>query len=170
MKHYFRYVVTALFTALTCVATYFIHIPVPMVNGYANLGDAIILLCAFLFPSTSGIAAAGIGAALADVLSGYLIYAPATLIIKAGVFAMAMLLSRRGGLFCVLAAVASELWMVLGYLFFEAIVMGLHSGAFASIPGNLVQALASVVIALVLTPVMLRSSEIKKYIHQYKEN
>ncbi len=170
MKHYFRYVVTALFAAMTCVATYFIRIPVPMVNGYANLGDAVILICAFLFPSIPGMIAAGIGSALADLFSGYLIYVPATFIIKAGVFAIAMLLSRRKGLFRIPAAIASELFMVLGYLLFEAVIMGLRSGALASVPGNLTQALASVVIALAVSPVMLRSPELKKFSHQYHEN
>ena len=163
----FRYVMAALFAALTCVATYFIHIPVPMLNGYANLGDAVILLSAFLFPSMPTLIASGVGAAVADAISGYGIYIPATFVIKAGVFAIAMLIGKRGGWRRVLAAVAAELFLVLGYLVFEMWIVDMGAGAVASIPGNLVQAGVSAVVALVVTPVMLRSSGIRKYVNKF---
>ena len=163
----FRYVMAALFAALTCVATYFIHIPVPMLNGYANLGDAVILLSAFLFPSMPTLIASGVGAAVADAISGYGIYIPATFVIKAGVFAIAMLIGKRGGWRRVLATVAAELFMVLGYLVFEMWIVDIGAGAVASIPGNLVQAGVSAVVALVVTPVMLRSSGIRKYVNKF---
>ncbi len=166
----FRYVMAALFAALTCVATYFIHIPVPMTNGYANLGDAVILLSAFLFPSTPALIAAGVGAALADAISGYGIYIPATFVIKAGVFAIAMLIGKRGGWMRALAAIAAELFMVLGYLVFEMWIVDMGAGAVASIPGNLVQAGVSAVVALVVTPVMLRSSGIRKYVNKFNHD
>lgn len=166
----FRYAMTALLAALTCVATYFIHIPVLMVNGYANLGDAVILLFAFLFPSSPMMFAAGIGAALADAISGYGIYIPATFVIKVGVFAIAMLVGKRGGWMRVLAAVAAELFMVLGYLVFEMWIVDMGAGAVASIPGNLVQAGVSAVVALVVTPVMLRSPGIRKYVNKFNHN
>ena len=166
----FRYVMAALFAALTCVATYFIHIPVPMLNGYANLGDAVILLFAFLFPSTPALIAAGVGAALADAINGYGIYIPATLVIKAGVFAIAMLIGKRGGWMRALAAIAAELFMVLGYLVFEMWIVDMGAGAVASIPGNLVQAGVSAVVALAVTPVMLRSSGIRKYVNKFNHD
>ncbi len=166
----FRYAMTALLAALTCVATYFIRIPVLMVNGYANLGDAVILLFAFLFPSSPMMFAAGVGAALADAISGYGIYIPATFVIKVGVFAIAMLVGKRGGWMRVLAAVAAELFMVLGYLVFEMWIVDMGAGAVASIPGNLVQAGVSAVVALVVAPVMLRSSGIRKYVNKFNHN
>ena len=170
MKSTFRYVMAALFAALTCVATYFIHIPVPMVNGYPNLGDAVILLFAFLFPSTPTLIAASVGAALADAISGYGIYIPATFVIKAGVFAIAMLIGKRGGWMRALAAIVAELFMVLGYLVFEMWIVDMGAGAVASIPGNLVQAGLSAVVALVVTPVMLRSSGIRKYVNKFNHD
>ena len=166
----FRYVMAALFAALTCVATYFIHIPVPMLNGYANLGDAVILLSAFLFPSMPTLIASGVGAAVADAISGYGIYIPATFVIKAGVFAIAMLIGKRGGWMRALAAIAAELFMVLGYLVFEMWIVDMGAGAVASIPGNLVQAGVSAVVALVVTPVMLRSSGIRKYVNKFNHD
>ena len=170
MKNAFRFVMVSLFAALTCVATLFIHIPVPMVNGYANLGDAIILICAFLFPSTSGIFAAGLGAAFADVLSGYIIYAPATFVIKCGVFAIVMFFSKFRGIVRHASCVIAEIWMVAGYLFYEAILMGLHSGALANVVGNLVQGLVSVIVAFVLVPILSRSKGIQKYMLLYQDS
>ena len=43
------------------------------------------------------------------------------------------------------AAVLAELCMVAGYLFFEAVVLGLGAGAFASVFGNVLQAACGVV-------------------------
>lgn len=169
MKNFFRFVMVSLFAALTCVATLFIHIPVPMVNGYANLGDAIILISAFLFPSAPGIFAAGLGAAFADVLSGYIIYAPATLVVKCGVFAIVMFSLKFRSVVRYASAVVAEIWMVAGYLFYEAVLMGLHSGAFANIVGNLVQGLVSVAVAFVLVPLLSRSKGIQKYMLLYRE-
>ena len=64
-----------------------IRIPTPL-KGYINLGDAIVLLCAFLLPPSYAFFAAGIGSMLADIFSGYAVYAPATFIIK-GLMALA---------------------------------------------------------------------------------
>ena len=44
----FHVVFVALFAALICVATMIIRIPIPATGGYANLGDGILLVCAFM--------------------------------------------------------------------------------------------------------------------------
>ena len=74
----------ALFAALACTATLLIQIPaIPPAKGYINLGDCIVNVAAWVLGPVFGAAAAGIGSALADIISGYVIYAPATLVIKA---------------------------------------------------------------------------------------
>ena len=75
--------VTALFAAMVCVATMFIHIPVPMTGGYAHIGDAFIYLAACMLPMPYAMAAGAIGAGMADALGGYYVYVIPTLIIKA---------------------------------------------------------------------------------------
>ena len=90
-----RLVYTALFTALTTVATLVIQVPSPM-SGYVNLGDAMVLLSAWILGPVYGTAAAGIGSMLADLLSGYAYYAPGTLIIK-----------------CLMAFVAAQVFLAL---------------------------------------------------------
>ena len=59
-----------------------IKIPSPL-KGYINLGDGIVLLAAWVLPLPYGLVAAGLGSALADLFSGYVVYAPATFAIKA---------------------------------------------------------------------------------------
>ena len=75
-------VMTALLAALACVATLVIRIPSPT-GGYMNLGDTIVLLGAYLLGGAYGAAAGAVGPALADLISGYMVYVPATLVIKA---------------------------------------------------------------------------------------
>ena len=81
-----KIVMAAMLAALTCVATMIIKIPSPL-KGYLNLGDCIVLTAGWMLSPTYGFLAAGIGSALADLFSGYVIYAPATFIIK-GVMAL----------------------------------------------------------------------------------
>ena len=86
-----KLVLTALFTALTMVATMFIRIPLPL--GYVNLGDAFVLLSVFILGPILGTVAAGVGSTIAD-LFGYITYAPGTLIIKT---AMAIIAEKTKG-------------------------------------------------------------------------
>ena len=80
-----RMVYAALFTALCCVATLSIQIPIPGTTGFIHPGDAFVILSGvFLGPVFGGLAA-GIGSALANLLGGHLIYIPATFFIKGGI-------------------------------------------------------------------------------------
>lgn len=138
-----RMIWAGLFAALTAVATMVIRVPSPT-GGYINPGDAMVILAAFLLGPGWGAAAAGLGSALADLISGYIIYAPATFVIKA-----AMALAAGGFLrkakakhsfgSAVLGAVTAELIMIAGYFAFTALVLGFGWGAVAEIPGNIVQ-------------------------------
>ena len=64
---------TAMFAALVTVATAFIKIPAPL--GYAHSGDAVVYLAACVLPAPFGFIAASLGGALADLLSGYAVWA-----------------------------------------------------------------------------------------------
>ena len=114
----------ALMAAMACVATMIIKIPSPM-QGYINLGDCIVLLCGWMLAPGYAFFAAGIGSALADVFSGYVIYAPATLVIKGVMaliaFAVYKLLSARLGKFPaqIIGALLAEIFMAVGYFVFE---------------------------------------------------
>ena len=96
MKHQKLYhlVLAALFAALTYVATNIIRVPIPATDGYINLGDCVVLLGAFLLGPVYGAAAGGIGSALADIISGYAVFAPGTFVIKALIAVIAAAILR----------------------------------------------------------------------------
>ncbi|MBR1481552.1 MAG: ECF transporter S component [Ruminococcus sp.] len=72
---------TAMFAALVTAATAFIKIPAPL--GYAHAGDAVVYLAACVLPAPFGFIAASLGGGLADLLSGYAVWAVPTALIKA---------------------------------------------------------------------------------------
>lgn len=150
----YKLVLAALFAALTFVATNLIHIPIPATNGYINLGDCVVLLGACLLGPAYGAAAGGVGAALADILSGYGIYAPGTFLIKGAVAAAAALLlrglSKKTKTAPLLSGIGAELVMIFGYFGYESTVLGYGLAAAGSIPGNAVQAVAGVALSVVL--------------------
>ncbi len=86
--------VTALMAAFTCIATMSIRIPTPTL-GYIHPGDCLVLLCGVILGPVAGFLAAGIGSMFADILSGYIIYAIPTLIIKGVTALIAAVLFRR---------------------------------------------------------------------------
>ena len=149
-------VYTALFTALTTVATLVIKVPSPM-SGYVNLGDAMVLLSAWILGPVYGTAAAGIGSMLADLLSGYAYYAPGTLVIKclmAFVAAQVFLVLKdkvKGKHFAkVVSGLLAEIIMVAGYFGYAGLILGNGLSAALSIPGNLVQGGFGIVVSTVV--------------------
>jgi uncharacterized membrane protein len=77
-----KLILTGLMTALVTVTTIVIPIPVPFTNGYVHPGDGMIFMSVLLLGRRRAAFAAGVGSALADVILGYLIWAPFTLVIK----------------------------------------------------------------------------------------
>ncbi len=149
-----KIVLAALLAALVCVATMIVKIPSPM-KGYINLGDCIVLVAGWMLSPWYAFLAAGLGSALADLFSGYVIYAPATFFIKGGMaliaFALFRLLKKGTGKFAarLVGGVSAEIWMVLGYFVFEGFLYGFVP-SLVNIPANAVQGVAGVVIGCVL--------------------
>lgn len=165
----FHIVITALFAALICVATMLVRIPIPATGGYANLGDGVILICAFLMQPLNAVIAAGLGSMLADVLAGYMSFAPGTLIIKAGVALIALIVynwlskkEKQPVLFMAIAGVLAEAFMVLGYFAYEGIFLGMGMGAAGAIIGNIGQGIVGVLVGCLVTPVLNHSKEVRE--------
>ena len=76
-----KMVLTSLFSALIFVFTAYIHVPTGA--GYTHAGDGLIYLAACILPTPYAVAAGVIGGGLADGLSGFPIWIPATIVIKA---------------------------------------------------------------------------------------
>ena len=153
-----KIVQAAMLAALCCIATMIIKIPTPL-KGYVNLGDCIVLLSGWILSPSYAFLAAGIGSSLADVFSGYLIYAPATFIIK-GLMAviahycfkainvrMERITSQS------ISGFLAELAMIIGYFLFEGVLYGFPSAAI-NIPANSVQGTAGLIIGIMLIKVV----------------
>lgn len=165
-----RLAFTALFAALCCVAT--VVIVVPLANGYFNAGDVFVLLAGWCLGPLFGGMAAGVGSALADILSGYVLYAPVTFFVKGLDAAAAYFVWRlfkkliRGERADVLArlpaAILAEAWMVFGYFAFECCLYGLAGGA-ASLVGNALQGALCTVSALLLVEAFYNIKPVRRF-------
>ena len=159
-------VLAALFTALTCVATMIIHIPSP-IGGYFNLGDCMVLLSAFVLGPVWGMAAGGIGSALADLISGAMTWVPGTLVIKALMALAAALIFRaftkNGGRFgksftgALLGSIAAEIIMVVGYFLYELPMFGYWPSLESAVSTNLPQAAVGLVAGMALFTLLDRT-------------
>lgn len=161
----FKPVLAAIFAAVICVATFIIQIPVAVTGGYINLGDCFVLLSGIVLGPVYGFLAAGIGSATADILFGYLQYAPVTFIIK-GVLALIMgvvfySFKRKTSIInLIIFGILSEAVMVLGYFVFELAMYGI--GAAAAIPGNIIQGVCGIAVNTVLLIIIEQTPKLKK--------
>ena len=156
-----KIVMAAMFAALCCVATMIIKIPSPL-KGYLNLGDCIVLLSGFMLSPVYAFLAAGIGSALADIFAGYVVYAPATFIIK-GVMALIafygfkLLHKKSGGTPSrIISGIVAEIVMVMGYFVFEGFMYGFAPSA-VNIPANAVQGVAGIILGVILAKIFDKS-------------
>ncbi len=162
---------TGLFAALGCVGTMVLQIPSPT-GGYLNLGDTVVILGAWLLGPVYGAVAGGVGPAMADLLSGYAVYVPATLVIKAVMALTAALLYRAlGKRGLALCAAIAEVPMIAGYWLFDALLAHLSGGAAftlclagsaAGVPSNLVQALFGAAASTLLAIALRRSAAVRR--------
>ena len=153
-------VVAAMLAALTCVATMIIKIPSPL-KGYLNLGDCVVLFSGWMLPPGYGFLAAGFGSGLADVFSGYVMYAPATFVIKGAMALIAyhgyQVLHKKAGDSAsrITSGVLAEIVMVLGYFGFEGVLYGFGPSA-VNIPANAVQGVAGLILGCVLIKIFYK--------------
>ena len=139
----------AIFAAVIYVFTAYLH--VPSFNGYTHIGDGFLYLAASLLPTGHAAAAGAVGAGLADLLSGYSIWAPATLVIKA--LTACFFTSRAPSFLC-----RRNLWALLpaaalcgaGYYLYECAITGNFAAPAAGIPGYLIQSALSSLVYLAL--------------------
>lgn len=146
------YVMTALFAALIFVVTaYILHIPTPATGGYIHLGDSFLYLAASVLPTPFAVVAGGIGEALSDALTGSVIYALPTLIIKS---AMVLCFSSVGKKIVtkrnIIAAVAAGAICVAGYYLTEVVIYRNFLSPLVEIPANLIQTGASAAIYILV--------------------
>jgi uncharacterized membrane protein len=138
------------FIALTVVValiTLFVRIPLPS-RGYFNLGDVAVVFSGLVLGSLTrrkkfwwGAGAGGIGSALADIIGGFGLFAPITLIAKGAEGGLCALASGQRHFSRWILIVVGGAAMVACYFIAEALMpnIGLQ-GAVSEIIPNLIQA------------------------------
>ncbi len=144
-----RLCLAATMAAIIYVFTAIFHIPTH--TGYTHVGDGFLYLAACLLPGPYAAAAGAIGAGLADLLSGYAIWAPGTVVIKS---LTALCFSHRAErIVCprnLFALVPAWALCIGGYFLYEGALTGNFAVALLGIPGYIVQVLCSTVLYLSL--------------------
>lgn len=160
-----------LLIAMVTVSTMVFQIPVSATQGYIHLGDSVIFLVSVLFGWKFGMVAGGLGSAMADMLCGYAHWAPFTLIIKG---LMGFIVGKLAGdpanhsaesvgtrgFFTfrnILATTIGGIWMVFGYFLGGGILKSSFVIAATSIPENIVQGGAGIVIFFVVGAAFYRA-------------
>ncbi len=164
MKRTKRIVLTALLAAMiTIMAAYVCHIPTGINEGYIHFGDALIYLAACLLPTPYAIAAAAIGAGLADLLTAPA-WMLATIIIKTLLsFCVSAKSPKMVCLRNIIGLFFGLVITVLGYAIAETIMYGSWASAVASMVGNVIQSVGSGILFVVLG-MALDKAAIKKRI------
>lgn len=146
-----------MFAALVLMSTMFIQ--VPSINGYVHIGDTLVYLAASFLPLPFSALSAGLGAALADAMTPYIVYAPFTFVIKG---LMATCFSQKGERILsvrnIIALPIASLVNIVGYALSEFAILAANkealSAAFATslttVYGNLVQSAVSALIFVIV--------------------
>lgn len=158
-------IMTALVLGLTLV-----HVAQTPIGGYIHLGDVAIIFTALAFGPWAGLIAGGIGTGLADVVSGYAIFAPLSLIVHGTQGFMIGWIVRQNvtPARTIVALVVGWLILVTGYFLGESLIpiFGGMAYALTEVPWNAVQGLvgssgAVVYLAVARAYPRLRHSEQK---------
>ena len=153
----------AIMAALVFVTTYLIKIP--SLNGYTHIGDSMAILSALILGKKKGALAAGLGAALCDLLSGYMQYIIPTFLIKTImvliIATIAENLIDKTKFAWIIGSIIGCAFQVFGYGLVETIMYG-FAAALLSVPANIIQSIVGAVIAMILATVLEKSNVLKK--------
>lgn len=164
-NHILFLTLTALFVALTYAFTAFLNIKLPIAanGGLVHLGNVPLFIGAIIFGKKLGAIAGGVGMALFDLLSGWTLWAPFTLIIVASMGFVVGLIAEKKPKFVwfVVAMIAACAIKITGYYIAEGIIYGNFIAPLTSIPGNLVQiGVAAVIVLPIIVPLRAAANKV----------
>ena len=140
---------SALMMALVFVMTFIVRIPLP--TGYIHLGDAAVLLSAYILGPWAGLLAAGLGSAGADYFGGYAAYMIPTFIAKGSMaFIFGYFIKRYPARNILFFAFPAIIDMALIYFVAEVIMYGSIVSPFVNIPFSILQGTVGIVIMVIL--------------------
>ncbi|MBE5040125.1 ECF transporter S component [Ructibacterium gallinarum] len=153
-----KFVRIAMLTALAAVLTMFPQIPTGT-GGYVHFGDSIIYLAAVFMGPWAGAAVGAIGHSIADLMSGYAIFAFPTFVIKGcigytvGKIVSGKLQPKR----MIMAALAALGIVTFGYFLAEWPMYGIAAAVVVFISSP-VQWLMSIVASAFFIPIVQKIS------------
>ena len=150
----FDLVLTAILATLVLIST-MINIKLPFgQGGLIHLGTGMLFIVAILFGPKKGALAGAIGMGLFDIFGGWVIWAPTTIVARALqgyiVGKIAWSKGHRGDSLKlnIFAAVASTPVMLAVYYIGQGIMYNNWVAPLASIPGDLIQSVIGLLIAI----------------------
>lgn len=161
-KYIFIIVFTAVLSSLIFVGTFVFKVPTPI--GYIHLGDGFAYIAAVILPLPFSAIAAALGGGLSDLLGGYPVWIPATVVIK-GLSVIAF--DRKAKrLLCVrnfIALAIGAFCNIAGYYLYGSLVQGNLTVCLAEIPLNLLQELAGVAIFAVFASILDANTRLRAF-------
>ena len=151
-------IMTAMLVALVFIATVFLNIKLPISanGGLVHLGTAMLFIASILYGPKKGALAGAIGMGLFDLVGGWVLWAPITIVARGLqgyiVGKIAWSNGRKGSSlgFNLIATIVSTPVMIACYYIWEGILYGNWIAPLASIPGDLVQSVLGIMVAIPL--------------------
>jgi uncharacterized membrane protein len=149
-------IITAMLIALVFVSTFFLNIKLPIAanGGLVHLGTAMLFIASILFGPKKAALAGAIGMGLFDIVGGWALWAPITIVARGlqgyivGKIAWSKGRNGTSIAFNVIATIVSIPFMIAVYYIGEGILYGNWIAPLASIPGDLVQNILGVIVAV----------------------
>lgn len=155
----------AMMAAIIFVCTYTFKVPIAITGGYTHLGDCAIFVGVMILGRKDGTLAAAIGAALSDLLGGFLIWVIPPFVIK-GIMAFVMgtvvekvMPEKKGN--WLIGAILGGICQIIGYQLVKIVLIS-PAAALATIPTITTQTVAGIVIGAVVIMVLQSSKVISR--------
>ncbi len=152
----FDLIITSMLIALVFVATILLNIKLPITanGGLVHLGTAVLFISSILFGPKKGATAGAIGMGLFDLVGPWVLWAPITFLARGLqgyiVGKVAWSKGRNGSSLALnlIATIVSIPFMLAVYYLGEAIIFKSWIIPAASIPGNIVQNIVGLCVAI----------------------
>lgn len=146
-----------LVTSVVMVST--MYLKIPTATGYIHLGDGVFFAAALAFGPIFGSITGALGSSMADILGGYVFWAPWTFLIK-GIsgWLVGKISYRAGKQRRLTGMIASALFIIAGYAAVTA-VMYSPAAVAGEILGNILQTSSAVLVGYYVAPILEASSK-----------
>lgn len=152
----YNLILTSMLIALVFVSTMLLNIKLPISanGGLIHLGTAMLFIASILFGPKKGAVAGAVGMGLFDLVAGWTLWAPITFLTRGlqgyliGKIAWSKGRNGNNFAFNLIAIIVSTPPMLAGYYIGEAIIFKSWIIPAASIPGDLVQTIIGVLVAI----------------------